>query len=1032
MRFPAAFLVTVFCLLLSVSVVDADDLEVKPDISKYNTNELFDDSKEYNSRQLVVKFHPDIEASKREEILETARLKELANVEKGDFSLISVPKGTDLEGTAKTLLKNKEIAYVEPNYLIESAYTPKDPGYSKQWHLKKIQAPKAWDQSKGIPGITVAVIDGGVQTSHPDLKGKIVSPYNAVTGGKTIPADDHGTHVAGTIAAAINKKGVAGVAPNIKIMPVNVFSGTYASTYDIVSAIYYAADKNANVINMSLGSYNYSYSMEYAVAYARSKGALVVAAAGNEDTYYYTYPASFPGVIAVSATNSKDRITQFSNYGDYIDFAAPGEDIYSTVAGSKYKYMDGTSMAAPSVSGVAALILSKNPLLSPAEVESILKKSAVDLGNSGWDILYGYGRVDANKALQKTYSPISKVTAAKSFTMNGANKTTFSFTAKKGATVSLYVQNSKGKTIRILVKNRKNTGKVSASWDGKQDNGAYVANGTYKVVARATNGKETLYRTASIKVSDKVKPSIKLGSSVLFSPAAKGKLTISYQLNKSAKVTAVIYDKNNKSVKTLLQNRSLSGGKKSLTWDGKNSKGKRVSDGTYKLVMTSIDSNKNKGAKRQMSIKVDNKKPTASLVRTTDVLKMDGKAKKNAKITFKEKVTVTAYATNAKGTKLKKLASNKAFKAGAHYISWDGRNDKGAYLAEGQYLYLVEFKDAAGNKTTLKSKPFALQDWRKPAVSSSKDFYYRSTGNASFAYTISKPGKVNVQILQGSKVVRTVQPDTTKPAGKNTFTWDGKGDNGTLLVDGNYTYKITVTDKYNQKHTYTGNMHVAVTKVTITHPAIVEFYSEAEVVSEVYYQLSQDAKVTIEIYDEYDVKIRTIAKDQAAKKGINHFEWDGMDEDGYMTYGESYFYVIKAKSAAGNVTSAKGKMTLEEDPAWLTANQFSFTENEEYENTHLNLRIAVTQAAKLNLYSFDGYYSDDVLDSETYSLVKGTNTIAYEKPNTDYLFYLLEFADLLGNKYYYGIDEIEYITYSKQADGGQVQLNKPETKPTVE
>ncbi|MBT2756694.1 S8 family serine peptidase [Mesobacillus foraminis] len=1034
MRVSAGFLVALLCLLLSVSAVSAEGLKVEPDISKFDTNALFDDSKEYNSSQLIVKFKADADSAKRQRILESIKLKELSSIDKGDTSLISVPKGTDLEGVAKALLKNKEIVYVEPNYRVETQYTPSDPGYSKQWYLKKIQAPKAWDQSKGSSSITVAVIDAGVQTSHPDLKGRIVSPYNAVTGGSTFTPDDHGTHVAGTIAASINKSGVAGVAPNVKIMPINVFSGEYGSTYAVIDGIYYAADHNANVINMSLGGYSYSYSLEYAIAYARSKGVLVVAAAGNDDTSQYTYPAALPNVIGVSATDSRDRITDFSNYGNYIDFAAPGEDIYSTVTGSKYQYMDGTSMASPVVSGVAALILSKNPLLSPSEVESIMKSSAADLGNSGWDYYYGYGRVDANKALQKTSSPMSNISAAKSFAMNGSNKTTMSFTAKKNTTVSLYIQTSNGKTVRNLVKNKVNTGKVSSSWDGKQDNGVYVSSGTYKIVAKATNGKETVTKTASIKVSDKVKPTIKLGSSMLFSPTAKGKLTIPYELNKTAKVTAIIYDSKNKAVKTLLNNASVSGGKKSLTWDGKNSSGKMVSDGTYKLVMTSIDSSKNKGTPKQMSIKVDNSKPTATLSLTSSVLKMDGKSVQNAKLTFKEQVTATTYVTAANGTKVKKLSSNKTYKAGTISLSWDGKNDKGSYLAEGNYLYLVEFKDAAGNSATVKSKPFSLQDWRKPVVSSTATLYYRSAGNATYDYSISKAGKVTVQIYQGTNLVRTVQENAAKPAGKNSFTWDGKSKDGSSLADGQYQYKITVTDKYNQSHTYTGKLVVAVTKVVITYPGVVEFYEGEELASEVYYELSQDASVTIEIYDVYNDKIRTIASSQQAKKGINYFSWDGTDQEGWPVYDDLYYYVIKAKNAAGNESKITGKMTNEEYPSWLTAIRYSFTEDEEdyWYNRALNLSIDVTQEAKLQLYVFDSSYFDELLDLKEYSLKKGTNSFVYDKPSTDYLYYGLKFTDRLGNSYHYGLDEY-YSSYSKQNSESKpkAKIEKPEKRPDL-
>src|SRR5690606_2083194 len=129
---------------------------------------------------------------------------------------------------------------------------------------------------------------------------------------------------------SINKKGIAGIAPNVKLMPINVFSGELTDTYTVVKGIYYAADHGANVINMSLRSPYYSYSLDSAIQYAASKGIVMVAAAGNEDTYQEMYPAALDSVLAVSATDKRDYITNFSNYGYHIDFAAPGQSIYST------------------------------------------------------------------------------------------------------------------------------------------------------------------------------------------------------------------------------------------------------------------------------------------------------------------------------------------------------------------------------------------------------------------------------------------------------------------------------------------------------------------------------------------------------------------------------------------------------------------------------------------------------------------------------------------------------------------------------
>jgi subtilisin family serine protease len=1016
MRLLPSILFLFISLLLSVSAVSAQEVKVTPKISKYNTDALFDEKKEFNSRELIIKFKDSATDQEIAKILESIKLKELSTL-KGNFSLVSVPKETDLTSVAENLLKNNFVEFVEPNYKVERNFTPSDPYYKNQWYLKKIQTPKAWDQTKGASNITVAVIDGGVQTNHPDLSGKIVNPYNMVTGGTKLPADEHGTHVAGIIAATINKTGVAGIAPNVKIMPINVFDGEYADTYDIIDAIYYAADKKTDVINLSLGSFSYSYAMDYAASYAKSKGTVLIAAAGNEDTSLETYPAALDAVIGISATDKNDKITSFSNYGNYIDFAAPGQDIYSTVAGSSYRYMDGTSMAAPVVSGVTALVLSKNPMLTPSQVEDILRKSSVDLGRKGWDYLYGYGRIDAYKALQNTPAPASNLTAsASNFIMKGTNKVTFSLNVQANTVFSLYIQNSKGSTVRKLVSDKKwSGGKFSASWDGKKDNGTYIAAGTYKVVAKITNGKETIYKSANVKVTDKVVPSIQLSSSTVYSPTVNKKLTIPYQLNKNARVTAKIYDRNNKVVKTILNNVATASGKRSVVWDGKNSKGKKVADGTYKLVMSVTDYYNVKGKSRKMSINVDTVKPTGKMIIGSTVFKMDGKSKHSGKLDFKENVYVTAYVTSNKGVKVKKLISEKFYKPGSYTIIWDGKNDKSQLLPEGKYQYLIEFKDQAGNKTTMKSSLLTLQDWRPPSVSATADLYYSSTGDATFSYTISKPGKVTIEIYSNGTVIRTIQKGISKVKGTHSSTFDGKDESGNILADGKYTYKITMVDAYNLSHFYTGNITVALTKVEITYPTVVQLHNSDDYAAEVFYKLSQPASVTIEIYDSYHDKIRTVVSNAAAKQGINSFTWDGKTDDGYDSYDDSFTYVIKAKNQAGNETEVKGKITNLENPDWLISHEAHFTPSDDnyWEHTQLNLDINVSHPLKAYLYIYEWTYGD-LIDQKEYDLAKGINNLVYNKQETSDLYYVLKYEDSLGNTYYYEIQEYEYYKTQKK------------------
>jgi subtilisin family serine protease len=233
--------------------------------------------------------------------------------------------------------------------------------------------------------------------------------------GASGPEDDHGhgTHVAGIIAAVgHNNMGIAGVAPHCKIMPVKVLNHEgKGDTGDIVAGLLWAVNNGAKIVNMSLGGTGGSRALMDAIAYAQSKDVVVVAAMGNDGANAQEYPAGYPGVIAVGATDSSDEAASFSNFGSWISVAAPGEDILSTLPThsvyvtetegkeTSYDSMDGTSMASPFVAGLAALIRSQYPTMSAPLVKSRIEKSADDLGDPGFDDHFGHGRINAARAI---------------------------------------------------------------------------------------------------------------------------------------------------------------------------------------------------------------------------------------------------------------------------------------------------------------------------------------------------------------------------------------------------------------------------------------------------------------------------------------------------------------------------------------------------------------------------------------------------------------------------------------------------------
>ena len=308
------------------------------------------------------------------------------------------------------------VEYAHPNYQFQAAFVPNDPLYSQQWNLRAIRMPEAWEISQG-EGVTVAVVDTGV-TRVPDLaQTEFVKGYDFVDDDED-PTDlnGHGTHVAGTLAQSTNNAlGVAGVAFKAKIMPVRVLDANgFGSLSDVVEGIRYAVDHGATVINLSLGSRASARLMEEAVAYAHSKGVTVVAAAGNENSSQVSYPARYPHVIAVSATGPDGTKAPYSNYGVGVDIAAPGGAktpehpeygiLQQTINRRNpdepvFAYFQGTSMAAPHVAGVAALIQAQG-IKDPDKVEAILKRSAAPVPSDKQNF-YGAGLLDAARALAR-------------------------------------------------------------------------------------------------------------------------------------------------------------------------------------------------------------------------------------------------------------------------------------------------------------------------------------------------------------------------------------------------------------------------------------------------------------------------------------------------------------------------------------------------------------------------------------------------------------------------------------------------------
>lgn len=364
---------------------------------------------------LLVHFAPDASSAVRTEALRQAGLVEVETIAQLDVVVVKnadlstdAARRTILENALATLKARADVIWAEPSHRLEQQTQPNDPVYPYQWGPAAVGLTQAWNVTTGSSAVTIAIIDTGLGYVS-DFSGRVVSPYSVPhhTDAQWAWTDvyGHGTACAG-IAAAMGNDGIgmAGAAWNVSLMPVHVSDSGAPTTSQVSEAFIYAADYGADIISVSLGSYQNSQTLASAVSYAVSHGVVIVAAAGNSGTGSgVQYPAAYPGVIAVGATNSNNSRASFSSTGNQLDLVAPGQSVASyAYAGNNQwtmAYWDGTSFSAPMVAGVAGLLLSHNPSLTAGQIASILAATADDLGSAGWESYYGDGLVDAQEAV---------------------------------------------------------------------------------------------------------------------------------------------------------------------------------------------------------------------------------------------------------------------------------------------------------------------------------------------------------------------------------------------------------------------------------------------------------------------------------------------------------------------------------------------------------------------------------------------------------------------------------------------------------
>ena len=367
------------------------------------------------SNELLVKFAQSASKLDIENAHKRVGTLKIGEVKGARVDEVRLPKGLALDSAMAIYRRLPGVIYVEPNHERHAMAIPNDPYLGNLWGFTNIRAPQAWDATTGDT-VTVAVVDTGVNYNHEDLTGKVIKGYD-YSNNDADPRDDngHGTHVSGTIAATANNgKGVVGISWGAKILAVKVLNRKGSGTdVSVSNGIRYAADNGAKIISLSLGGAGTSSTLSDAILYAQNKGCLVIAAAGNDGANTVSYPAGDLNVIGVAASTTNDQRASYSNYGWNIDVAAPGGNNDGTAShniiscyntnNTSYVWMAGTSMATPHVSGLAALILSRYPDRNNNQLARTIFETADDLGSAGRDDYFGYGRINAERAV-KTFT----------------------------------------------------------------------------------------------------------------------------------------------------------------------------------------------------------------------------------------------------------------------------------------------------------------------------------------------------------------------------------------------------------------------------------------------------------------------------------------------------------------------------------------------------------------------------------------------------------------------------------------------------
>lgn len=549
------------------------------------------DTVEFASGRILVMPHAGLPERALARIVKDSGGTGSRRIGQSQLRIVELPRGQEMQAVA-TLKRNPHIEFAELDRRVAPAAAPNDPYFGSSWHLAKINASTAWDSSTGS-GVTVAVLDTGVDAAHPDLSSRIVPGWNFYdNNSNTSDVHGHGSAVAGAAAATMNNAiGVAAIAGQARIMPIRIAdANAYAYWSTVAQGLTWAADNGARVANISYVGVAGSSAVQSAAQYMKNKGGLVVVCAGNNNRDEGIAPTTT--MIPVSATDENDLKTSFSSWGGFVAMSAPGINVWTTQRGGTYGQWWGTSIASPVTAGVVALMMARKPTLSAAQIESLLYASAVDLGASGRDPVFGHGRVDAAAALRAVDGATASTTDTQAPTVSLASPSGGS-TVSGLVSVGVNASDDTGVSrVDLLVNGAVVASDTSApfafSWDSTR-----VSNGSTTLSLRASDAAGNTATSAgvvvtvsNVTVADTSAPVLRISNPVDGS-VVSGNVGIRVEASDDSGAAAIS--------QTLLINgtrvASATGGSLSFNWNTR-----KVKPGSYVIQAVAVDAAGNRSS----------------------------------------------------------------------------------------------------------------------------------------------------------------------------------------------------------------------------------------------------------------------------------------------------------------------------------------------------------------------------------------------------------------------------------------------------